>query len=131
MKGYNPEHSRNPQARILYVFEKNSHRPVFYRGVQGFIVDKNAFMDAVNATGCSDCIIIEDKGFYSKKNVSALICVGMRFILPLQDNTVNVEDEIYKNTDDSKWDGVFLYYKRAVRYRKRRSGNKGNFIYTF
>ena len=55
----------------------------------------------------------------------------MRFILPLQDNTVNVEDAFYKNTDDSKWDGVFPYNKRAVWFRKRPSGNKGNFIYTF
>ena len=62
VKGYNPEHSQNPQARILYVFEKDSHRPVFYRVVQGSIVDKAAFMDTVNAAGCSDCIIVADKG---------------------------------------------------------------------
>jgi transposase len=131
VKGYNPEHSQNPQARILYVFEKDSHRPVFYRVVQGSVVDKAAFMDTVNAAGCSDCIIVADKGFYSKKNVSALINAGMKFILPLQENTVNVEEAFYKNTDDSKWDGVFSYNKRAVWYRKRPSGNKGNYIYTF
>jgi transposase len=88
-------------------------------------------MDTVNATGCSDCIIVADKGFYSKKNVSALISAGMKFILPLQENTVNVEEAFYRNTDDSKWDGVFPYNKRAVWYRKRPSGNKGNYIYTF
>ena len=130
-KGYNPNHSQNPQARILYVFEKDSHKPVFYRVVQGSIVDKTAFMDTVNAAGCSDCIIIADKGFYSKKNVSALINAGMKFILPLQDNTVNVEAAFYENTDDNKWDGVFSYNKRAVWFRKRPSGNKGNYIYTF
>lgn len=131
MKGYNPEHNQNPQARILYVFEKDTHRPVFYRVVQGSIVDKAAFMDTVNASGCRDCIIIADKGFYSKKNVSALLSAGMRYILPLQENTVNVETEFYANTDDNKWDGVFSYNKRAVWYRKVASGNKGNFIYTF
>ena len=130
-KGYNPEHSQNPQARILYVFEKDSHKPVFYRVVQGSVVDKTAFMDTVNAAGCSDCIIIADKGFYSKKNVSALINGGMKFILPLQDNTVNVEDSFYENNDDSKWDGVFSFNKRPVWFRKRSSGNKGNYIYTF
>lgn len=130
-KGYNPEHSQNPQARLLYVFDKDSHKPVFYRVAQGSIVDKKAFMDTVNASGCNDCIIIADKGFYSKKNVSALMTAHMKFILPLQDNTVNVEKEFYENTDDSKWDGVFSYNKRAVWYRKRPSGNKGNYIYTF
>ena len=131
MKGYNPEHSRNPQARILYVFEKDTHRPVFYRVVQGSVVDKAAFMDVVHASGCRDCIIIADKGFYSKKNVSALLDAGMKYILPLQDNTVNVETEFYENTDDNKWDGVFSFNKRAVWFRKKASGNKGNFIYTF
>ncbi len=88
-------------------------------------------MDNVNEAGCSDCIIIADKGFYSKKNVSALLKAGLKFILPLQANTVNVETDFYKETDDSKWDGVFSYKKRAVWYRKRKSGNKGNYIYTF
>ena len=130
-KGYNPEHLQNPQTRLLYVFDKDSHKPVFYRVAQGSIVDKKAFMDTVNAAECNDCIIIADKGFYSKKNVSALMTAHMKFILPLQDNTVNVEKEFYENTVDSKWDGVFSYNKRAVWYRKRPSGNKGNYIYTF
>lgn len=130
-KGYNPHHNQNPQARILYVFEKDSHRPVFYRVVQGSIVDKAAFLETVRAAGCEDCIIIADKGFYSKRNVSALLNAGLKFILPLQDNTVNVPEEFYRDQDDGKWDDVFTYNKRPVWYWKHPSGNKGNFIYTF
>ena len=128
VKGHNPNHSQNPQTNILDVFEKDSHRPIFYRIVQDSIVDKAAFMDTVNAAGYSDYVIVADNGFYSKRNVSALISAGMKFILPLQEKTVNVEEAFYKNTDDSKWDGVFSYNKRAVWYRKRPSGNKGNYI---
>lgn len=113
-KGYNPDHSQDPQGRILYIFEKDSHRPVFYRVLQGSVVDKAAFMDTVSAAGCRDCIIIADKGFYSKKNVSALMAGNMKYILPLQDNTVNVEDTFYENSSDGKWDGVFSYHKRPV-----------------
>lgn len=130
-KGYNPEHRQNPQGRILYVFEKDSHKPVFYRTIQGSVVDKAAFMDTVAAAGCKNCVIIADKGFYSKKNVSALMEGNMKYILPLQDNTINVEKEFYENSNDNKWDGVFSYHKRAVWFRKRKTGNKGNFIYTF
>lgn len=130
-KGYNPDHNLNPQARVLYVFEKDSHRPVFYRVLQGSIVDKAAFLDTIEAAVCKDCIIIADKGFYSKRNVSALQKAGMRYILPLQDNTVNVEREFYANTNDSKWDGVFSYRNRAIWYRKRPVGNQGNYIYVF
>ena len=130
-KGYNPNHSLNPQARLLYVFEKDSHKPVFYRVLQGSVVDKSAFIDTVNAAGCKDCIIIADKGFYSKKNLSALMEAGMRFILPLQENTVNVEAEFYSNPDDHKFDGIFTYNKRPVWFRKKKSGAQGNYIYTF
>lgn len=130
-KGYNPDHSLDPQARLLYIFEKDSHRPVFYRVLQGSIVDKTAFMNTVNVAGCKDCIIIADKGFYSKQNVSALLKAGMKYILPLREDTVNVEPEFYADTNDSKWDDVFTYNKRAIWFRKRPSGNKGNFIYTF
>lgn len=94
-------------------------------------MDKAAFMDTVRASGCKDCIIIADKGFYSKRNLSALMTAGMKFILPLREDTVNVEPEFYENTDDSKWDGVFSYHHRPVWHRKRSSGNQGNFIYTF
>ena len=130
-KGYNPDHSLDPQARILYVFEKDSHKPVFYRVIQGSIVDKTAFMDTVRAAGCKDCVIIADKGFYSKRNVSALLNAGMKYILPLRSDTVNVEEAFYQNPDDNKWDGVFTYNKRAIWFRKRSSGVRGNHIYTF
>ena len=130
-KGYNPAKRRNTQARILYVFEKDTHTPVFYRILQGSIVDKSAFMDTVKDSGCKDCIIIADKGFYSKRNLSALMDAGMKFILPLQSNTVNVEQSFYEDNDDNKFDDVFSYNHRPVWYRKKASGNKGNFIYTF
>lgn len=130
-KGYNPEHSLYPQARILYIFEKDSHKPVFYRVLQGSIVDKTAFMDTVRVSGCKNCVIIADKGFYSKCNISALLRAGMKYILPLRSDTVNVEEAFYQDPNDSKWDGVFTYNKRAIWFRKRASGDRGNYIYTF
>jgi transposase len=83
-----------------------SKSPVFCRMVQGSIVDKIAFMNIIQATGGRSCIIIVDKGFYSK-NISALLILnaGMRYILPLRKDTVNVEDEFYETTGDNKLDG--------------------------
>lgn len=85
--GYNAEYSKDPQARLLYVFEKDTHRPVFYVVLQGSIVDKSEFLDAVSRSGCKDVIILGDKGFYSKKNASALMASHLKYILPLQENT--------------------------------------------
>lgn len=130
-KGYNPKRNLNTQARILYVFEKDSKRPVFYRILQGSIVDKAAFIDTVKDSGCRDCTILADKGFYSKPNLSALMQAGMNFILPLQCNTSNVEQAFYENKDDRKFDGVFSYKGRTVWYSKKRHGTQGNWIYTF
>ncbi len=130
-RGYNPDHGLNPQARILYVFDKDSHKPVFYRVVQGSIVDKSAFVDTVIDSGCKDCTIIADKGFYSKKNVSALQNAGMKYILPLQDNTANVETEFYDELNDNKFDDNFTYKKRLIWYKKKAIGKQGNFVYTF
>ncbi|HJJ36821.1 MAG TPA: transposase, partial [Methanocorpusculum sp.] len=130
-RGYNPDHSLNPQVRLLYVFEKGTNRPVFYRVLQGSVVDKAAFIDIVRELGIEECIIIADKGFYSKKNLAALMEAGVKFILPLQDNTTNVEPEFYENNDDGKFDSVFVYKGRTIWARKKASGNKGNWIYTF
>lgn len=130
-KGYNPDHGLDPQVRILYIFEKDSHRPVFYKILQGSIVDRGAFIDTLRDSGVKDCVIIADKGFYSKTSLTALIEAGTRFILPLQDNTKKVEPEFYENTDDNKFDGVFTYKGRSIFYRKVKSGVKGNWIYTF
>lgn len=131
-KGYNPRHNQNTQARILHVFERESNKPVFYRVVQGSVVDKSAFLDVVNTMGdCKDSIIIADKGFYSTKNVSALSKVGARYIMPLQSNTTLVDNAFYLDNEDSKWDGVFTYKKRAIWCKKTKCGTSGNFIYTF
>jgi len=130
-KGYNPDHSQDPQVRILYIFDKDTHKPVFYKVLQGSVVDKAAFIDILNDSGITDCIIIADKGFYSKPNVSALLAAGARYILPLQENTVNVEEEFYLNTDDNKFDGVFSYKSRSIFFHKKKSGVNGNWIYTF
>lgn len=36
-------------------------------------MDKSEFLDAVNRSGCKDVLILSNKGFYSKVNVSALM----------------------------------------------------------
>ena len=128
---YNPNHNRNTQVRVLYVFEKDTHMPVFYQVLQGSIVDKTTFIDTVKVSGCRDCIIIADKGVYSKRSLSVLMEVGVKYILPLQDNTVNAEQSFYEDKDDNKFDDVFSCNHRPVWYRKKASGNNWNFIYTF
>lgn len=130
-RGYNPMGSLNTQARILYVFEEESRKPVFYRLLQGSMVDRTAFIETVRESGCRDCTVIADKGFYSKTNLSALMEAGLRFILPLQANTRLIDDAFVGDTDDHKFDSAFTYHGRVVWHRKSRVGDRGNWLYVF
>ena len=132
-KGYNPKRSLNPQVRLLYVFGTPVHKPLFYRVLQGSVVDKTAFIDTFKASGCTDCIVLADKGFYSKPNISVLQNSGLniKFIFPLQSNTKLVPASFYENLDNSKFDGVFTFNKRTIFFKKFKVGNDGNFVYTY
>ncbi len=130
-RGYNPEGSLNTQARMLYVFEEESRKPVFYRILQGSVVDRTAFIETVRESGCRDCTVIADKGFYSKTNLSALMEAGLRFILPLQANTRLLDDDFVSDMDDHKFDSAFAYHGRVIWHRKTGVGDRGNWLYVF
>jgi len=130
-KGYNPEHKQDTQARLLYVFDRKTQQPVFYRVLQGSIVDKTAFIDTIKISGVTDCIVIADKGFYSKVNTSKLMAANIKFLIPLQSNTALVPKSFYQNPDDKKFDGTFVYHDRLIWFKKFSIGNEGNFVYTF
>lgn len=130
-RGYNPDGSLNTQARMLYVFEEESRRPVFYRILQGSMVDRSAFIETVRECGCADCTVVADKGFYSKTNLSALMEAGLRFILPLQSNTRMLDDAFIADPDDHKFDSAFSYHGRVIWHKKLKSGTNGNWIYIF
>jgi len=129
--GYNPNHSLNPQVRLLYIFDRTSFMPVFYRMVPGNIVDRNALKETVISSGCRNCIIIADKGFYSKVNLSFLMSEKLDFILPLQRNTTLIAKDFESNIDDRKFDGRFVFKDRIIWHKKYPTGNLGNYVYLF
>lgn len=130
-KGYNPDHKQETQVRLLYIFDRSSFMPVFYRMVPGNITDKAALKETVAVSGCRDCVIIADKGFYSKKNVSFLMENKMSYILPLQYNTKLIPEEFAGNIDDHKFDGCFTYKDRNIWHKTLDSGMKGNKVYIY
>ena len=125
-RGYNPERRQETQVRILYIFDRTSFIPVFYRMFPGNITDRTALKEIVTASGCKNCVIIADKGFYSKKNVSFLMDNKMSFILPLQYNTKLIPKKYTGYIDDHKFDGCFTYKGRNIWHKTLDSGIKGN-----
>lgn len=130
--GYNAEHRKRRQIRLIYVFDRSSQRPQFYQVLSGSSVDKTAFLDVIQAAGISDGLVIGDKGFYTKKAVGDLKKIGIHFILPLQKNTALVKAEIYdEKLRQENFPGVFIYKNKTIYYRKQSVGDAGNFVYTF
>ncbi|MCD7921555.1 MAG: transposase [Clostridiales bacterium] len=130
-RGYNPDHKKQTQVRLLYIFDRSSYTPVFYRMISGNVADKAALKETIAASGCKNCIVIGDKGFYSKKNVSFLMDNKMTYILPLQYNTKLIPGEFAQNKDDHKFDGCFVYKGRNIWHKTLESGIKGNKVYIF
>ena len=130
-KGYNPNHKKDPQVRLLYIFDRTSYMPVFYRMIPGNIADKAALKETVAASGCHNCVVIADKGFYSRKNVSFLMENWMTYILPLQYNTKLIPADFARDIDDHKFDGCFSYKGRNIWHKELDSGIKGNKVYIF
>jgi transposase len=56
----------------MYLFSAKMKRPVYYRLLDGNIVDVAAMALCVQEMGFSDVLYIADKGFYSRNNIAML-----------------------------------------------------------
>lgn len=130
--GYNPDHRTRKQIRIIYIFDRSTQRPQFYQVLQGSAADKTAFLDVMREAGIKDCIVIADKGFYSKQTAGKLMDHGIRYIFPLRNNTALVNKDVYSDSRRREFfPSLFVYKNRSVYCRKTSYGRDGNFIYTF
>ena len=129
--GYNHGKKRSSQVNLLYIFDSQNHRPVYYRLMPGNIVDKASMIASIKESGCKNAVIIGDKGFYSKANTAFLDENNMNYILPLQHNTTYISEEWTSSTERTKFDGHFIYHDRVVWYKKNSVGDRGHFVYIF
>ena len=129
--GYNSDHDKNKQTRVMYIFDKDSHRPIFYRIMSGSQLDKTSIKDLLFEIKCENCLFIADKGFYSKANISTLAEEKINFILPLNQNTTTIDKSFYVNTSNLKFTESFTYNGRLIWGHKIKSGDNQNWIYIF
>ena len=119
-RGYTPGKKEGTQVRLIYAFEINTRRPIYFNVVPGSISDMTAFISSVSDIGLGNCIMMLDNGFFSDTNIKFMLNTeGMRFILPLKDNTTLVDKEYkpfisYKDAIEDN----FIYHKRFVFYRE-------------
>jgi transposase len=122
-KGYNSDMNFQPQFVLLYLYDANSLKPLYYRLLPGNIREISAMRNTIKISGMEQCVYIADKGFFSELNVSELERMNMQFIIPLKrDNTlipypslVNIEQtENYFDFAER-----FIFYADTVKDKSR------------
>ncbi|RKR80154.1 DDE family transposase [Mucilaginibacter gracilis] len=115
--GYNPQHSYDPQIRLMYIFSAQMQQPVYYRLINGNITDVTSMKICVDELNIKDVVFIADKGFYSKKNVADLKTASIHFIIPLYRNNNLIDYEPLQQANFKKGiKNYFTYQKRVVWY---------------
>lgn len=126
-KGYNNNHSYDPQVNLLYMFDTDTKEPNYYRIFPGNIQGTSALKLCLEESGLKNCIAIGDKGFCSEKNLGLLEASKLKYILPLKRdskliNYKRLESKFYQKA----FDGHFIYQGRAIFYTslKKQNGRK-------
>lgn len=115
--GYNPQHSYDPQIRLMYIFSAQMQQPVYYRLINGNITDVTSMKTCVDELDAKDVVFIADKGFYSKKNVADLKIASIHFIIPLYRNNSLIDYTPLRQANFKKGiKNYFTYQKRIVWY---------------
>jgi len=115
--GYNPQHSYDPQIRLMYIFSAQMQQPVYYRLINGNITDVTSMKTCVDELNAKDVVFIADKGFYSKKNVADLKSASIHFIIPLYRNNNLIDYEPLQKANFKKGiKNYFTYQKRVIWY---------------
>jgi transposase len=95
--GHNRDNEKLPQINLAMLYGQNSALPAYYRRIQGNITDVATLtttIDSLDFLGSIKLFFILDRGFYSEKNVDALLEKRYRFILMVRTDRVWVRDVI-------------------------------------
>jgi transposase len=79
-KGYNKDHLFLNQINFALLFSQQQKTPVMLKSMPGSIRDVKSLSTLMEEFPLKDCILIMDRGFFSKTNIYGLISVGASFI---------------------------------------------------
>jgi len=104
--GYNRDKERLPQLNLAAVFSQKSGLPVHYHALAGNITDVTTldnFLSTLKMLDTKRFHYVMDRGFYSKKNVDALISKRAKFVLAVPTNNKWVQsaiDDVYDDVEN-------------------------------
>ncbi len=117
--GYNRDQEKLPQINLAMLFGQTSCLPVYYHQMPGNITDVptlHNLLKTFKAMNIKSLNCVMDKGFYSKKNIDALLASRNKFTLPVPINNKwiqqaidNIHDVIHGPQGYRKLDNEILY----------------------
>ena len=116
-------------VNIMWIYNCAKHLPVYYRLLPGSIKDVSAFKICAEDAGIKDGVGIIDKGFQSKSNIDKLDELGIKFIMSLKRSTPGLDYGVFSTRDNAACDGVFLYHKRPVWWKRQQVHGREVFLY--
>lgn len=114
--GYNKNNNFDGQINLLYIYSATTRMPVFYRLLAGNIRDVKAFKNTLALSGIKQAVIVTDKGFYSKANISLLKQEQLSYIIPLKRDNIQIDYTTLANNTYKKNANFFTHEKRMVWY---------------
>lgn len=111
-KGYNKDHRYLDQINFALLFSQERRTPVMLKPMPGSIRDVKTLRAVIDEFQLRDCVIILDRGFYSRSNIEALQALGTSFIQPLRRNSKLIDYEL-------RPDKPFTYRGRGILYASR------------
>jgi hypothetical protein len=95
----------NNEMRLIYVVDKNTKLPIFFRYIDGNIIDNSTLINTVNILSSYKLnieLIIIDAGYYSNNNLKQLVAYNMSFIIKMTKNSLEYNDLMKKHGADLK-----------------------------
>jgi transposase len=124
--GYNRDGEKLKQINLAMLFGQNSRLPVYYHRLPGNIGDVSTLKNLIktlNLLDFSRIHIIMDKGFYSKKNIDALLEKRNHFTIavPIHNKWLKETIDKYRETmygpkGYKKIDDEILYVHTSLKY---------------
>jgi transposase len=108
-KGYNKEHLFLDQVNFALLFSQEQKTPVMLKSMPGSIRDVKSLRYLMDEFPLKNCIVIMDRGFYSKANIDTILSVSASFIQPLKRNSKLIDYSI-------KPDIPFTYRERGIAF---------------
>jgi transposase len=114
--------STESETRLLYVVDRNTGMPVYFRYMPGNIVDVSTLSNTIaemKQFGINtDCAIV-DAGYYSENNVKALYSAEVNFLTRLPSNRKKFKELITQYGGDmEKSENVVIYGERVLFVRR-------------